>query len=172
MADQLPPPPVLTPPAGWLGFLGIKSGGKQPAQVTPGLAPTIEMAAYYRAGLRVSLANQNIAANQNGNAFMAGVLGTVPQGKVWLLEFAVANSPVLGAVPPGVAYVTVVDTNNAIVFKGDPSIAGVTGSSFLAHLAGPLILLPGYKMGVFTAGAGAMTAFNYTLAVYGMEVAA
>ena len=123
---------------------------------------------FYRAGLRTSLFNNNVAANQNGNAFGP----TVPQGKVWLLESAVANTPVLGAVPPGFAEVNVTDTNNALMFLGDPSPAGVTGSSFLIRLQGPLILLPGTKVGIFTHGAGAMTAFNYTLAVYGIEASA
>jgi hypothetical protein len=167
MADErLPPPWILTPPFGWLGFLGIKSGGKQPEHVAPNLDTSLEMFPFYQAGARQLLANANaIAAVQNGISLMA----TVPPNKLWIVESINVFSVALGAVAPSFIQVLAGEGGNGI-YMGPVSAPGLTGIVLTARLDKLLILRPGANIQVYTSGAGAMTAFNLGATVQGVEV--
>jgi hypothetical protein len=164
------PPVIQTPPAGWLGLLGLKSGGRQPDQSSKTLAPTLEMLPFYLAGNRAQIAartGQAAVANAN-----VGVASQVPAGKIWLLETVVFVSTAIGAVAPQSANVSISDASNQLVEFGPPSNTGVTGNVLIGGLSGIRILLPGYKISIWTTAAAAPTAYTYSWNVYGQEVAA
>lgn len=170
MANELPPPPILTPPAGLLGFLGLKSGGKQPGQLAGYLQPTLDHVDFYRAGARVLLfASGASAATQNNPS--GG--WQVPVGKVWLVESIVASSGVLGVAANVTAYIRLYDQSGLNIFDvGVPTNLGATGNTLLARLSKPTIMLPGWKGDVYTTAPAAVTAFNWFVFVWGYEVAA
>lgn len=172
----LGPPSILAPPAGWLGFLGIKNGGRQPNKVNVDLAPVLEMSLFYRAGVRNLLfgPGAGVAAVQNGLSLLA----TVPQGKIWLCESAGAVSTAgLGATANVIAQISVNDSSagSGAVFMGPPSFGGqraVTGEKVNARLDTPFVAMPGTTINVFTIAAAAPTAFSYFGFVFGLEVSA
>lgn len=170
----LGPPPVQTPPGGWLGLLGIKSGGVQPGQVNPTLSPTIEMLPFYRAGGRTRLFTPAlVAAAQNSfSPGAAGGISTVPQGKIWIVEWAVSVSTVLGVAANVTANIEVQDTDGFSLFFGPQSQLGLTGAVVIARLDTPIIMMPGTKLGTFCSAPAAITAFNWTVIASGMEVSA
>jgi hypothetical protein len=169
MIERLPDPPILTPPSGWLGFLGIKSGGKQPERVEASLKTNLEMLDFYLAGSRTVLVNNALAAVANGLTLMA----TVPVGKVWIVEGISALSAALGAVAP--QFGMFIAANNGIAFwQGPPSgvANGITGQVLGIRADRRLILNPGNTLSIFTSAAGAMTAFNWGFSIQGVEVSA
>jgi hypothetical protein len=179
MADLPPlgPPSILTPPAGWLGYLGIKNGGRQPDKVNRDLACVLDMSVFYRAGLRTKLfgPGAGLAAVQNGLTTLA----TVPAGKVWVIEHASAVSTAgLGATANVIAYITINDSSAGAgdVLVSPPSFGGqraLTGEKLFVSLdCGAFVATPGTTINVFTVGAAAPTAFSYFGFVFGLEVLA
>ena len=170
------PPAILAPPAGWLGYLGIKNGGKQPRLVMPDLASMLEMSMFYRAGNRVVLfgPGAGVVAIQNG----LSVLATVPNGKVWCIESVGAvSTAALGAVANVIAQISI----NASVsgagayMAGPPSNGGrlaTTGEKLTCSMTYPVVALPGDTINVFTIAPLAPTAFSYFGFIFGLEVAA
>lgn len=176
MAD-LPPlgkPSILAPPAGWLGFLGIKNGGRQPNKVNDDLACTLDMAQFYRAGNRALLfgPGAGVAAVQNGLT----VLTTVPNGKVWLVEsYSIVSTLALGATANVIAFANVTDPSagSGAFVASPPSFGGqraLTGEKVNARIDQPFIALPGSSFNVLTIAAAAPTAFSYFGFVFGVEV--
>jgi hypothetical protein len=168
VADVFPPPPIQAPPAGWLGLLGIKSGGKQPGRVLEGMQPTLEMLLFYLAGTRVTLARPlGLAAVQNGQTVMA----TVPNGKVWIVDSFVMNSGgtnVAGAHPQAALQ----SINAGNVFMAPQGQPTQVGEEYFSVLQGPLIALPGESFVAFTNSPVAVPALTWSGAVWGREVAA
>lgn len=168
----LPAPPILAPPAGWLGFLGIKSGGQQPRIVNPTLLATIDMFQFYLAGQRTELCAQVIAAGLNSGQTNAAC-GPGP-GKAWIIQQANADTAApLGAAANVTGYLRV-DSNigNGHVYIGDPSPVIPTGSVGCCHINGPIIMVAGDVLAIVTAAAAAFTAFNWRVQAYGVEVSA
>jgi len=172
MADVFPPPAIQTPPAGWLGFLGIKSGGRQPVTPNTQLAPTLEMFEFYLAGNRTPLAAAIVQA-------AATNLGTttnpiiVPNGKVWIVEAIHSQSGAQGAASASEGMVICTDASTTLPFYiGPPSNPGVTGKVLWCRSDRRLILGPGNQIRVFTSAVAAITAFNWTTTVFGQEVSA
>lgn len=171
----LPAPPVLTPPAGWLGHLGIKSGGKQPGQVSPYLQPTQDMLQFYLAGGRQPLFAGAAFANVNNNASVSGCV--VPTQTLWLVESMHAQTAgPLGAAANVLAQIMVRDPALNVIF-GSPwsSRAALTGEVLRLDFQPqqpPLILLPGYLVDILSSAAAAPTAFNWILTVFGQSVLA
>lgn len=171
--DELPAPWIQTPPAGWLGFLGIKSGGRQPGHTGSDMFPMFEMRDFYAAGGRTTLFAASAANNNNVAVFVAG--STVPQGKVWLVERICAQSGVLG-VAAGVKGTLTIDIGGgagaANFAFGPTSNAGATGELVLLCYDHPVILMPGQRIGILGSAAAAPTAFNWLVSAHGMEVLA
>lgn len=166
----LPAPPVLTPPAGWLGYLGIKSGGKQPGVVAAYLTPTLDMDRFYRAGARTPIrpGTAGIPATYNASV----VIYTVPQGKVWLIEAFTIATNVLGAAANVVLTLQAQDAGGNVFAQETNPIRGLTGEVMNSSLNGPLIALPGSTLVAFQTAGAAPTAFVYFGNVTGVEVAA
>ena len=168
----LPAPPVLTPPMGWLGFLGIKSGGRQPEQSLAWLTPTLDMRGFYAAGARSILAGVSIANVNNVDQ----TIGTVPQGKVWNVEYVSILSGALGAAATVQAWIRIVSAQaNAVsgmLLLSNPTPIGATGNLTGVTLAGPLALNAGDAIKLLSTAPAAPTAFNWVATVYGQEVSA
>lgn len=163
----LPPPPVQCVPAGWLGLLGIKSGGAQPGIVNPTLSPTIDMFSFYIAGARTKLSSSPIAAVFNGFA----QLTTIPNGKVWFLETMYADG-LLGVAGGVTAWFQIRTPDGAVRYSGLPQ-GPVAASTQIAVRSDRLwIALPGEQIGVFTTAAAAFTAFNWNFFIHGAEALA
>lgn len=170
---EFSPPIIQTPPSGWLGLLGLKSGGKQPEQSAKFLQPIQEMTSFYLSGARQSLGlvAASVAA-QNANS---SIELRVPPGKVWLLESAIFVSTAIGAVAPQAGFITIADASNQLFAFGPASQAGVTGTFLVGGYTPPigyLVMLPGWQIRVWTASAAAPTAFNYSIRAFGSEVSA
>lgn len=165
----LPPPPVLTPPAGWLGYLGIKSGGAQPGTVNPQLITTIDMDRFYTAGARTQLVKRTAVAG----ALSFTTMGTVPQGKVWLLESAIAFSEaILGVAANIQGCIAVLAQNNQARWIEPIGSAVPTGDFLIFGSKRPDILLSGEVLAIFLTAPAAPTAFTMACNVWGLEVAA
>ena len=169
MADQIRAPIVQTPPQGWLGALGIKSGGQNPQWVNPGLSPVQDMEKYYRAGARTLLANPTVALVTGGGTV---ALYTVPQQKVCILESATGFSNPLGAVANAYAQFCITAPGGVEFWYGTPTAKALTGEALLPFLAGPLILSPGMSVVIFTIAPAAITATNIFTSVFGQEILA
>lgn len=169
-------PAILAPPAGWLGFLGIKNGGRQPRFVASDLASTLDMAMFYRAGNRTLLFGPGggVPAVQNGLSLLA----TVPNGKVWCIEAVGAvSTAALGAAANVIAQISInaASAGSGSFLAGPPSFGGqraVTGEKVQCSLTQPVIAMPGDSINVFTVCAAPPTAFSYFGFVFGLEVAA
>ena len=172
----LPAPPVLTPPAGWLGYLGIKSGGSQPGQVAGFLTPTQEMAPFYNAGNRRLLSNLTGSIAVSTNNFVAS--HTVPAGKVWVIDAILCGGfAAVGAVGSLYLYCVITDSIGNGIFQSKASPKFVTGEvafsePIIAPGSLPLVLLPGYHVGFTVVAAAAVTAFNVGTSIWGQEVSA
>jgi len=167
--QPLGPPQVLTPPAAWLGLLNLKSGGVQPGSVNPSLSPTQEMTPFYRMGARQNLARNVALANAN-NANL--LVGTVPQGKIWIVESAWAQSGVLGAAAGvNASFVAGAQSLGANYWgSGLNARAALTGETALAVWQGTLFMNPGDQISLLSTAAAAPTAFNWNVLVIGCEV--
>ena len=169
----LPAPPVLTPPMGWLGWLGIKSGGSQPGQVSAYLQPIVEMDRFYRAGARqvlVPSGTNTAAVYQNSTAVIAAL--QVPPGHVWHVEHIQANSGgALGVAAGVIANLQITDAGGTPIYSEDPNPrAYLTGETAVLNLHGPMILLPSYAIRVFTTATAAPTAFSWFISAIGPDV--
>jgi hypothetical protein len=168
--EPLPPPWLLTPPLGWLGLLGIKSGGRQPGHAAPDMVPTIDMERFYRAGSRNVLANVGGIANTNN---VDATFGTVPQGKVWLLDYAViASQTALGVAAGVVCGVVFYNGGGLRQALGLSSLRFLTGELAIASIQGPIIMGPNESLAIFSTAAAAPTAFNWRASAFGTEVSA
>jgi len=155
---------------GWLGLLGIKSGGKQPGHAMSDMMPTIDMERFYRAGARNVLASVAGIPNLN-NADVT--FAVVPAGKAWLLDFAIVQSQTaLGAAAGVIAAVGLFNGGALRMFQGPQSARGLTGELVIAVLAGPIILGPNESISIFSTAAAAPTAFNWRASAFGSEVSA
>ena len=89
-------------PTGWLGFLGIKNFGRNPATAADVLAPTWDIAGLYLAS------SQRYATTSNTPTGLGLIYAsfTVPQGEVWHVHsFGVYSAPLAGASLIGVMLV-------------------------------------------------------------------
>ena len=169
--NPLPSPPVLTPPVGWLGFLGIKSGGKQPEMVAPGLACILDMLPFYMGSSVLIAQSGPIAAVYNGGT----LLFTVPVGKAWIVRQVVLQAGVAGAVAAVRHQITMNDSGGFVRYA-TPTVAPVYGTGEIALLSTqferPQIASAGERIQAFMTAVAAPTAFNYNANVYGLEVSA
>lgn len=168
---ELPPPWIQTPPAGWLGYLGIKSGGRQPGHVTQDLVSTLDMDRFYRAGVRTKLfgPGPGVPMVFNGQS----VFVTVPTGKIWLCEDWTVNSGAWGAVAATVLVAFLTDPSGGIVLCGQQSPnRSQTGELSVSVLKGPFIAMPGQSLACYTLAPAAPTATNLFGTVFGVEVSA
>ena len=174
MDTPLQPPAILAPPAGWLGFLGIKNGGKQPRYVAPDLLSVLDLSMFYRAGNRSLLfgPGAGVPAVQGNNSIMA----TVPQGKVWIFESFGGSSQVLGATAGVIGVASLINPQaGGVVVQGLPSLGGqrgLTGEKLILSIPGPFIGMPGDQIVINTICAAPPSAFNWFGQAYGLEVAA
>lgn len=169
MADQLPRPWIQTPPQGWLGFLGIKSGGKQPGHNSEDLLSTLDMGPFYSAGARrVLFQTPALAMAYNG----AAAIASVPAGKVWIIERAVAMSSVLGALANAVIFIRFSSPGGALIDISVPSVKGITGEIIATALSRPIVLNPGDSIDIVATAPSAFTAFTANVCVTGSEVLA
>jgi hypothetical protein len=169
--SPLPAPVLQTPPQGFLGFLNIKSGGKQPERLIDGLDCSINMEPYYDAGGRGVLAAGIVQAAATNLATTTNAI-LVPQGKVWIVEQIYAVSGAMGAASASEGWIIITGPGNIVYYAGPPSNPGVTGKIIACRADQRLVLLPGYSIRVFTSAVAAITAFNWTVSVSGAEVAA
>jgi hypothetical protein len=166
----LGPASILAPPAGWLGFLGIKSGGRQPLFTERDLRTILDMMPFYQGGQRTQLFNSGaIAAIQNGSS----IGGTVPQGKVWVVDGLFAASSAAGATAAWGGSINVSKTGQGIYFAGpETSQRAVTGEIRTCSLKGPFVMMPGDQVSVFTFAAVVPMAFSWFITGFGIEVGA
>lgn len=161
---------IQTPPAGYLGHLGLKSGGKQPEFLPAALQPVIDMEPYYRLGGRIRLLLNSLALAQNASV----VHGTVPAGRVWLLEgLTVGMGAVAGAAANFYFWGQVKDEIGATIWQTAASPKVITGELHLVNsqpAGGVLAMGPGYTISVFCAAAVAPTALNLFTNASGQEV--
>lgn len=80
--NALPPPPVQTYPAGFLGFLGIKNGGQNPGYLNPGLSVVFDLFKFYCQGARET-PGTDILAFTNYQQSIASSFYKVPAGQMW-----------------------------------------------------------------------------------------
>lgn len=169
--DVIGAPPILTPPAGYLGFLGIKSGGRQPSGVAGFVQPSLDMQSFYRAGLRTQLFRTGaVAAGANG---VDVNIATVPQGKVWLVECYTLVPTALGVAANLSPWAWIADpAGNMIYVSAPPARLSLTGEAPIVNIQGPMICLPGTVFRAYATAAAAYTAFNWFGNAVGIEVAA
>jgi hypothetical protein len=163
----LPAPPVQTPPLGWLGLLGIKSGGRQPGVVNPVLAPVQDMTEFYVAGGRAKLFSGSVAFVNNG--LVTGA--TVPQGHVWIVEHTAVllSTGVAAGIYARVVYT---DSGGFPIYMGplEPNIP----ASVQVHVRSDkrVVVGPGGLVSAIGSAAAAPTAFNYFFTIFGQDVLA
>ena len=165
-------PPILTPPAGWLGFLGLKSGGRQPQFTSRDLVPTMEAFNFYMAGGRTALSGSTPVVQAAAQNLSSSNAINVPAGKMWLIDRVTSLSDALGVAANIYGAIMIVDPSSQVYTYGPLSPKGITGERIPVSLNGPLLLPGGFSIRVYTAAAAAPTAFNWNTAVFGMEVVA
>jgi len=137
-------------PTGWLGFLGIKNFGRNPATAADVLAPTWDLADLYLSANRQFVSGA-ISLNAIGTFPAAGV----PAGQVWYVHGFAAITNIL-AVGNTLQYQVMlynVALGNAVPIAGTGPAAAVTaGSNAIAALQSPIILQPGEALGVYVTG--------------------
>jgi hypothetical protein len=165
----LGPPPILTPPSGLLGLLGLKSGGRQPSQFANVVSPTLDLSMFYRAGLRNQLTTwAGLAAVYTGSV----ILAKVPPNQVWIVDTAFLQSSVLGAVAGVIMTLWLADAGGNPLWQAQTPLRGLTGEDMSVAIAGPIVMLPGYQVLGFMTAAAAPTAFTYFGNLSGVSVAA
>jgi hypothetical protein len=162
----LPAPPILTPPFGLLGFLGLKSGGAQPGPLAGFLQPAIDMTRFYVTGNRTTLGSLLVVAmTWPGPATII----TVPNGVAWLVEHCSGNAT-LGVAANCYAHIVATDAQNFPFYRSRPDpLRGLTGEDFTVSMSDIILIPPGGKLQVKTIAAAAPTAFNYTFNVIGQQ---
>jgi len=134
------------------------------------MSPTFEMFKFYLAGQRVRILNAPAIANVNNGS---SLVGTVPAGKCWVIEAIVANSSVLGGVANVYAWLTIGSVSaGSTMIIGQPSPLGLPGQALQMTIKGPEIMVAGDFITIFSSAPGAVTAFNWNVNVYGIEVSA
>lgn len=175
---DLGPPPILTPPQGWLGALGIKSGGKQPQGTSRDLAATLEMAKFYEAGARTKLATVPL------NVLLTFSTDTtflrVPGGKVWLIESITTRQANASLASSNWNYRHALCTDqvgqNCYWMGNIASQAGMIAAAWQYNCADypHIIALPGDYIGIMWMGSslGTPGTNQMNMNIFGQEVAA
>lgn len=155
-------------PTGWLGFLGIKNGGRNPSQAGDFLSPTWDMSDLY-------LATNRVWITTGGNITATGAAGgpVVPQNQVWYVQgFCVFAAPLVAG---NVLDFEVTYYENAlqlpVTFAGSaPQFAPVVGSRPSCKLPYPLFMHPGQALGFFVnTFAGANIAYTLNMVYSPLE---
>lgn len=167
---NMPAAPILTPPAGWLGLLNMKSSGAQPGPVVNALAPVLDMFPFYEAGGRTT-----IQGNFGVNAGADGVgvaLYAVPAGKVAIIHSVIVKVVKLGAVGAVSPYIRHLTQLGGSAFDATPippqPIAALTGFQLAWH--GPFLMLPNEVLDFVEFTPAAATAHTFDFSVQGAEV--
>ena len=172
----LPAAPILTPPTGWLGLLGMKSSGVQPGLITPSVSPIQEMGKFYEAGQRQRLffsANANIVANQ----FLATTSSNqVPSGNVWIVDSFIGLVQPLGAVAAARFALVILDPTQGFIKQAwplqGPFLTGEAPFVVMPRPETPLVVLPGDFLTMYCCAPAAVTAVNANVTAYGCQVKA
>jgi len=136
--------PINRQPTGWLGFLGIKNGGRYPSQSSDTLAPTWDLSDLYLSNSR-NWATTSAAVNGLGNYPHF----TPPNGQVWYVHSYGGVSPTLGS---GETLIMVPLLWNTALGYGTPlsdgtSLQAAVGNRASVALPRPIILGPGDSLG-------------------------
>lgn len=131
-------------PAGWLGFLGIKNGGRYPDQTGTVLAPTWDLRELYYASNSEYLSNSQAFAAVGG-----ATLFTVPNGEVWRVGLGSASTGTLGAGQTVEFVITNTDAAGLVTLLASyQSGARTAGQRAHVPIAYPFYVGPGSLLGI------------------------
>ncbi len=131
-------------PLGWLGFLGIKNGGRYPEEASNILSPTWDMRDLYCFG-NSEIDNVTAALAALG----AQVYSTVPSGQAWLVLQQAAASDTLGAGQTIEIATNWTDAASIVNIETSPMVGSRTvGARAVAVCQDPYLAGPGEKIGV------------------------
>lgn len=157
MQPRAPSGPIQKPPAGLLGFLGLKQSGDTPNTLQGFVQPQIDALPFYLANARKALfvSSAGVAGNTNGYVPFT-VPPIVPEGQLWLIS---QGQVALGIAPgESLAFLGVAEVHNndtSVVPIGEPTgpwgtaAAAGAGRLAIARITPGTILLPGYEIRAF-----------------------
>lgn len=137
-------PTINKLPSGWLGFLGIKNGGRYPEEAASVLSPTWDMRDLYTYG-NSEIDNVSLALAAIG----AQVYTTIPSGEAWLIlqQAAVSDTLTVGQTIEFVTNWT--DAASLVNIETSDALGSRTvGARAMAVCRQPYIAGPGQKLGV------------------------
>jgi len=132
-------------PVGWLGFLGIKNFGRNPAGASDVLAPTWDLAELYLAANRTW-----VTAPFTITGIGRFPTGQVPAGQVWRVDAYAYITNVLAA--GNTVRMSICTYNAALDYPvplGGPVGSAIATERCVAALARPIILQPGESLGAY-----------------------
>jgi hypothetical protein len=134
-------------PTGWLGFLGIKNFGRNPATAADVLAPTWDLAELY---LSANRTYETAAATITGIG--ANQTGQVPPGQtryVWAYSY-ISNALAAGNICNATLTLINTATGASVPIAGTgPSTPPAVGDRLIVSLARPIVLQPAESLGIW-----------------------
>jgi len=144
--------PIQAQNPGFLGLLGLKNNGQNPAEMIDAVAPTIDIRENYLLGLRETILDDGVSRNLNAAGVVLGWPEfDVPGNEVWYVhDFTIIVDVAVGGVWIGKALH--LERGTQYVHAGDKSgdvFANAQGGIFLAQVGG-FYALPGDMFAALT----------------------
>jgi len=133
-------------PVGWLGFLGIKNGGKYPQVAAETLSPTWDLSSLYLGTNSRQRSDKRSITSIGAQAFF-----TVPQGEVWVILLQSAATGTLAATQSILMGLQITDAAGLVTIQYTPHLppfAAGDGQRAAIGYEGPLIAGPGQSVGI------------------------